>query len=57
MFDITCHQVRLASKRKTQGGRHQIRTVLYIAMMSAMQCNPIFKTTYQRLVAAEKPKK
>jgi len=57
MFDITCHQVRLASKRKTQGGCHQVRTVLYIAMMSAMQCNPIFKTTHQRLVAAGKPKK
>jgi transposase len=28
-----------------------------MAMMSAMQCNPVFKTTYQRLVAAGKPKK
>jgi transposase len=26
-------------------------------MMSAMQCNPVFKSTYQRLVAAAKPKK
>ncbi|RZF77080.1 IS110 family transposase, partial [Pseudoalteromonas sp. CO325X] len=26
-------------------------TVLYMAMMSAMQCNPVFKTTYQRLIA------
>jgi len=25
--------------------------------MSAMQCNPVFKATYQRLVAAGKPKK
>jgi transposase len=28
-----------------------------MAMMSAMQCNPVFKATYQRLVAAGKPKK
>ena len=28
-----------------------------MAMMSAMQCNPIFKSTYQRLLAAGKPKK
>jgi hypothetical protein len=27
------------------------------AMMSAMQCNPVFKATYKRLVAAGKPKK
>ena len=28
-----------------------------MAMMSAMQCNPIFKATYARLIAAGKPKK
>lgn len=44
-------------KRQVRGGRHQIRTVMYMAMMSGMQCNPIFKATYQRLVAAGKPKK
>jgi transposase len=25
--------------------------------MSAIQCNPVFKTTYERLLAAGKPKK
>ena len=44
-------------QRNIRGGRHKIRTVMYMAMMSAMQCNPVFKTTYQRLVAAGKPKK
>lgn len=44
-------------KRMIRGGRHQIRTVMYMAMMSAMQCNPVFKATYERLVAAGKPKK
>lgn len=28
-----------------------------MAMMSAMQCNPVFKATYQRLLDAGKPKK
>ena len=44
-------------KRKIRGGRHQIRTVMYMAMMSAMQCNPVFKRMYQRLLADGKPKK
>lgn len=48
---------RYKGQRKIQGGRHQVRTVLYMAMMSAMQCNPVFKQTYQRLLAAGKPKK
>ena len=44
-------------KQVTQGGRHQVRTVLFMAMMSAMQCNPKFKSFYERLVEAGKPKK
>jgi len=43
--------------RRIRGGRAQIRTVMFMGMMSAMQCNPVFKATYQRLVAAGKPKK
>ncbi|QMV14594.1 Transposase IS116/IS110/IS902 family protein [Vibrio spartinae] len=48
---------RYKGKRIIQGGRTQVRTVLYMAMMSAMQSNPIFKATYQRLLEAGKPKK
>ena len=48
---------RYKGHRKIQGGRPQVRTVLYMAMMSAMQSNPVFKVTYQRLLAAGKPKK
>lgn len=44
-------------KRMIRGGRHQIRTAMFMSMMSAMQCNPVFKATYQRLIAAGKPKK
>ncbi len=48
---------RYKGKRIIQGGRSQVRTVLYMAMMSAMQSNPVFKATYQRLLEAGKPKK
>lgn len=44
-------------KRMIRGGRPKIRTAMYMAMMSAIQCNPKFKTIYHRLVAAGKPKK
>ncbi len=44
-------------RRVVRGGRHQIRTVMYMAMLSAIQCNPVFKATYNRLVASGKPKK
>ncbi len=40
-----------------QDGRAQVRTVLYMAMMSAIQCNSVFTATYERLLAAGKPKK
>ncbi|GMR20563.1 MAG: IS110 family transposase [Gammaproteobacteria bacterium] len=43
--------------RKVRGGRHQIRTVMFMAMLSAIQCNPVFKATYNRLLDAGKPKK
>ncbi|WP_215408434.1 IS110 family transposase [Vibrio gigantis] len=54
---ITRESGRLKGKRMIQGGRAQVRTVLYMAMMSAIQCNPVFKATYERLLAAGKPKK
>ncbi|HBC3855496.1 TPA: IS110 family transposase [Vibrio parahaemolyticus] len=54
---ITRESGRYKGKRVIQGGRTQVRTVLYMAMMSAMQCNPVFKAIYTRLVAAGKPKK
>ncbi|KHM45764.1 transposase, partial [Pseudoalteromonas distincta] len=39
-------------KRMIRGGRPKIRTAMYMAMMSAIQCNPKFKAIYHRLVAA-----
>ncbi len=48
---------RFKGTRKVQGGRAQVRTVLFMAMMSAIQCNPVFKQKYQQLLLAGKPKK
>ncbi len=44
-------------KRMIRGGRPKIRTAMYMAMMSAIQCNPKFKEIYHRMVASGKPKK
>lgn len=54
---ITRESGRFKGKRMIQGGRAQVRTVMYMAMMSAIQCNPVFKATYERLLTAGKPKK
>lgn len=54
---ITRESGRFKGKRMIQGGRAQVRTVMYMAMMSAIQCNPVFKVIYERLLAAGKPKK
>ena len=47
----------LKGKRSIRGGRSRVRTVLYMAMMSAVQCNPTFKRHYEQLKAAGKPAK
>lgn len=44
-------------KRYIRGGRHRVRTVLFVSMMSTIQCHPKIKPMYERLVAAGKPKK
>lgn len=48
---------KMKGKRRISGGRAPIRTVLYMAMLSAIQCNPIMKHFYDRLVAEGKHKK
>jgi transposase len=48
---------KLRGKRRIQGGRASIRTVLYMATLSATQCNPIIKAFYRKLVAQGKHKK
>lgn len=44
-------------KRICWGGRADVRSVLYMATLSATRFNPLIRTFYQRLVAAGKPKK
>ena len=44
-------------KRYIRGGRHKVRTVLFVSMLSAIQCHPKLKPMYERMVAAGKPKK
>jgi len=48
---------KMKGKRRVQGGRHSVRTVLYMATLSATQCNPVIKGFYQQLVAQGKHKK
>lgn len=48
---------KLRGKRRVQGGRASVRTVLYMATLSATQCNPVIKEFYNRLVEQGKHKK
>ena len=48
---------RMRGKRRIQGGRANIRTVLYMATLSATQCNPVIKAFYKKLVAQGKHRK
>ena len=47
----------MKGRRRIKGGRAPIRTVLYMAMLSAIQCNPIIKKFYKKLVEQGKHKK
>lgn len=44
-------------KRRIRGGRAPIRTVLYMAMLSAIQHNPVMKQFYEKLVEQGKHRK
>lgn len=48
---------QMKGKRRIRGGRAPIRTMLYMAMLSAIQHNPVMKRFYDRLVAQGKHKK
>jgi transposase len=47
---------RYKGYQKIQGGRHWVKTVLFMVIMSIIQSNPVFRESYQRLVAVGKPK-
>lgn len=48
---------RSRGKRRINGGRASVCTVLYMATLSATQCNPVIKDFYAKLVKQGKHKK
>jgi transposase len=48
---------RMRGKRRIRGGRAQVRTVLFMATLCAIQHNPVIKAFYQRLLKNGKHKK
>jgi len=47
----------LRGKRRIRGGRHSVRTILFMATLTSVQHNPVIKRFYQHLVAQGKHKK
>jgi transposase len=41
-------------RRRIQGGRFDVRRVLYVAALTASRRNPVIKAFYERLIAAGK---
>lgn len=54
---LACDSGTLRGRRHCWGGRAAVRTVLYMAAVSATRWNPILRAFYQRLRAAGKPAK
>lgn len=48
---------KLRGKRRIHGGRASVRTTLYMATLSATQCNPVIRAFYRKLVDQGKHKK
>jgi transposase len=44
-------------QRFVQGGRADVRTVLYMATVAAVRCNPVIRAFHRRLLTAGKPAK
>ena len=45
---------KFKGRRRIWGGRASVRSVLYMATMAAIRCNPAINVFYQRLIAAGK---
>ena len=48
---------KMRGKRRIKGGRPAVRATLYMATLSAIQCNVVLKSFYTKLVAKGKHKK
>jgi transposase len=47
----------MRGRRAIAGGRTSVRTVVYMAALTAIRCNPVFRAFYDRLVTRGRPKK
>jgi transposase len=47
----------MRGRRTIAGGRTSVRTVVYMAALTAIRCNPVFRAFYDRLVTRGRPKK
>jgi transposase len=54
---FNCDSGTLRGQRKIQGGRKQLRQVLYSTTVASVRCNPVLRPFYQRLRASGKPAK
>ncbi|WP_420127155.1 IS110 family transposase [Longimicrobium sp.] len=54
---LNCDSGTMRGRRRIWGGRADVRSMLYMATMSAIRHNPIIRDFYQRLVARGKIKK
>jgi transposase len=51
---LNCDSGQFRGRRRTWGGRGQVRAVLYMAALSAARRNPVIKPFYDRLIRAGK---
>lgn len=54
---LNCDSGTMRGKRRIWGGRADVRSVLYMATLSAVRFNPVIREFYQRLVTRGKAKK
>lgn len=54
---LNCDSGKHKGKRITWGGRADVRSMLYMATMSAIRFNAVIKPFYEKLLAKGKPKK
>lgn len=54
---LNCDSGTMRGRRRIWGGRSDVRSVLYMATLSAIRHNPVIREFYQRLIARGKIKK
>jgi len=54
---MNCDSGKFRGKRRVWGGRSNVRSILYMAIMTAIRFNPVIKKFYERLRNAGKPHK